>query len=416
MLESYLIAYLERIENATGDEMKAAFERFGNESLPSIVTRIAGSNEAVMTIAGPLSPAGPSPLARFFGFSGTGYFDIIAAAKQLKNDPTVTDVRVAFDTPGGTVSGMDAARQALAELVAAKNVTAENHGVIASAGYYLASAVKKITAMSPLALTGSLGILIAGLDTSEALARNGVKRVRIVSQNAPNKSPDLNTTQGLGVIRDEINAMERVFIRVIAQGRGVTDEKVIADFGKGGVMIAQDPDPEKPDAFKMGMIDAVISSGGIVADIDPEGDGTAAMQIDESSANIQTHVEKLEIPTTRGTQIMDLQKLKSEHPALYAEVIGIGVKQERDRVDAHLAMGTAAEDMPLAMTCIKDGSEFTPAINAKYMASNMNKADRLARDKESAGDIPTATEAEIAAAYQTALATATAKALGVDIK
>lgn len=409
--ESFLEKYLEAIENATLEDKNAAFERFGDVESSSIIGRTEGSSVATISIIGVLTPDGPSPIARFFGFGGTGYSEIIAAIDELEKDQSITDVTIVTKTPGGTIEGMDLARQAIERLAVVKNVTFENHGLIASAGYYLATAegVKEIVAMSPLDETGSIGIARGGFDYTDALAREGVKRIKIISSNAPNKQADPNTTQGRQVHQDELDAVERVFISKIAIGRNTTEQNVIENFGQGGVFIAQDPDPDKPDALKAGMIDRVIAqtnSGGSNAiggvDEDPE------MQAVEGGGQ------------TKGTIKMDLTKLKSEHPSLYAEVVSVGVAQgidtgatqERERVDAHLTLGEASGDMKYATLCIKEGTGLTAVVTAKHMAASMNKNAKGDRATESEGDL--STEGGEGDSSDKDLAEATAKLLGVE--
>ena len=178
--KNYAASFLELIENASTEDRAAAFSAFADEPLPSIINRGNNVNEATIKITGMLSPAGPSPLARFFGFGGTGYSEIISAVKELEDDPQINTVRIAMDTPGGTVAAMDVARQAIESLASNKTVIVENHGQILSAGYYLATAVgvNQIVAMTPLVETGSIGVIIAGLDFSESLAREGIKKIR----------------------------------------------------------------------------------------------------------------------------------------------------------------------------------------------------------------------------------------------
>ncbi len=89
---------------------------------------------------------------------------------------------------------------------------------------------------------------------------------------------------------------------------------------------------------------------------------------------------------------MDLETLKAEHPKLYAAIlqtgIDTGITRERDRVAAHLTMGTQSGDMKTAMTAIEDGSEMTQKLQATYMAASMNRSDVDARnaDDSDAGD------------------------------
>ncbi len=394
--ESYARQYLEKIENATFDERAAAIAAFGGGEPDGIITRDDITGEAIITVKGMLTPMGPSPLARFFGFGGTGYNEIIAAARELEADESIKTVRLAMNTPGGTVDGMGAARLAIQSLASKKTVIAENHGVLASSGYYVATAAHRITAMTPLALSGSIGVMMAGVDVTDALSREGVKRISIVSANAPNKDPDIATAQGQSIVQKELDAMERIFIDAVASGRNITAEDVIANFGKGEALVARDPDPEKPDALKAGMIDSVITqSGEVVAEIDDSVELTA--KFDNHGGNVIPIVLKSTAEgggklTTRNVK-MDMTQLKLEHSALYAQAVDEGVKtgiaQERSRADAHATMGEASGDMVYALACIKDGTDFTPAVNAKYLAANMNKAAIVARAGEGPGKIET---------------------------
>lgn len=409
---NFATRYLETLENASIEERAAAFDRFGSQALPDIVSRVEGSNEAAITITGPLSPEGPSPIARYFGFGGTGYSSIISAAKALVADESIETVRLVMDTPGGTVAGMDPAWQALSELAASKKVIAENHGMIASAGYYLATAAPEIVAMSPLSETGSIGVIRAGFDFTEAMASMGIKRIKIVSSHAPNKQADPTTPEGRVVHQNDVDAVERVFIRKVAEGRGTTDADVIENFGKGGMLIAQDPDSDKPDAVSVGMIDSVITGDAVAAEA-----GTGEDIGASNSATGGDDVVPEAIAAEGGGQneeaiLMDLKQLRAEHPALYAEAVEAGVNQERDRVTTHIDLGKAAGDLDLAVSCITDGVEHTAASNGKYLAVQMTNNAIAARATESEGDLNV--EAAAAETLEADVAKALAAELGVE--
>lgn len=417
----YLAKYLYTVENATPEDRTMALEQFGETGLPDILTRDE-SDTASITITGPLSPEGPSPIARFFGFNGTSYNDVAEAAEALRNDPTIKNVKLLMDTPGGTVAGIDTARSALATLAKEKNVVAENHGMIASAGYYLASAADTITAMTPFAKTGSIGVVVARIDVSEAMARNGIKRIKIVSKNAPNKQPDPTTERGLGVIQDEIDATERVFIKTVAEGRGTTVDDVIENFGKGGLLIAEDPEEGKPDAISVGMIDGMANSS--TPEMVDEDDGVIAKdnilrynseETDPTSGegDFALNHEPVEDRPNEKETFMDLKTLKAEHPAVFEEAVSVGVNQEKERVDAHLTMGKASNDMDLAVACISDGSDFSPSVNAKYMAAGMKNQNIEARTDESETPIDTP-KVEGGGVEEEARDNAVAEALGVS--
>jgi hypothetical protein len=84
---------------------------------------------------------------------------------------------------------------------------------------------------------------------------------------------------------------------------------------------------------------------------------------------------------------MDLIELKAKHPTLCAQLVAEGETAERDRVSAHLTMGSASGDMKTAMTAIEDGSAMTALISAKYMAAGMKRQDTVAREEDNVGPL-----------------------------
>ena len=409
MESSYAESYLTKIENATIEERAAAANMFGEKSANEIMSIENGV--AKIYVTGSLSPDGPSPLDRFFGFTGTAYSDIIDAANQAREDSSVQSTLLLMNTPGGTVAGMDGAFYALSELNKTKEITVENHGMIASAGYYLAMAGSKIKAVSPLAMTGSIGVIMAGIDSTEAMNRAGFKRIKIVSSNAPDKQPDISTDQGRATIQNEIDAIERVFLDTISSSRGVSVEYVKENFGKGGILIAKDPSGA-PDALKVGMIDEVINSSDARGGDDFE---AKEPKKEYNSIGFKKHGnEKNAEQKKEKGDYMDLNQLKAEFPAVYNAAVNIGVTQERERVEAHAEMGEASGDMELAMKCIKEGTEFSATVNAKYLAAGMKNQAISARADEAVPPVNAKTEIDEREAKEEELNKLVAAELGVN--
>jgi ClpP class serine protease len=386
MREDYLSDYLHRTQSASTEKLALATSMFSNVPLDDIVSINEAGDQATIMITGPLTVDGPDFLDRLFGFGGTSYNAITHAAISLKKNDSIKKVRMLMATPGGTTDGVGQAHRALLDLAATKELIAENHGEISSAGYFLAVAAHKIIAMSAMVLTGSIGIVAAGLDISEALERDGIKRIKIVSANAPNKQADVTTDSGLEVVRDEINSIERIFIDIVATGRNTTKEDVIANFGKGAVLVANDPDESMPDAISVGMIDGVINTD----DVPPANDSG-----------------KLE-----GTIDMDINELQANHPAVFAEAVQRGVTMERMRVDAHVKLGAASGDVALALKNIEDGVEHSAVSNALYTAAQINRQTIADRNADNVGDVDT-DNGDVGG--DTPLAIAAAQALGVTL-
>lgn len=253
-----LIEYLEHraaIDYKSFTEKPEAFGCIDN--VPSVDNNILSieGDTATIEIVGILNKEGPDFFDKIFGIAVTGYNQIIAAAQEIAENDSVKKVILKMDTPGGLAIGVDEAFQAINSLE--QKVIAENHGMIASAGYWLAVSADEIVSTSPTNLTGSIGVKIAGFDPSKAETEFGIKRVVIVSENAPEKDATLRTKKGIATLQKEVNAIERVFFDRISGARNVTIEHIKENFGQGAVFVADDPGFEEKDAISVNMIDGL---------------------------------------------------------------------------------------------------------------------------------------------------------------
>lgn len=95
---------------------------------------------------------------------------------------------------------------------------------------------------------------------------------------------------------------------------------------------------------------------------------------------------------------MDLEKLKADHPGLYASVFASGkaegAAQELDRVKYHLTMGTKSGAEALAIKACLDGKgKDDGELQAEYLTAGMNRASLGARAQDEQlleGNNPTA--------------------------
>lgn len=315
---NFIKNYLEKIENATAEDRQQAEAFFNDEKLsqesehPDILS--FSGETAFVKIEGILSRTGPSWIDQLFGFNGTAYNDIIESLKIASENDQIKIIRLLMDTPGGRTNGVDETFQAVLEAKKHKKVVAENHGMIASAGYWIAVGASQIVATAPSNETGSIGTVIALLDISKMLEKEGIKQVTIVSKNAPNKWPDISKKSGRDVLQQRVDANERVFISRIAQGRRLSEEHVIKNFGQGALLIAQDPDNDNSDALSVGMIDAITASGAL-------GKNTNQASV---KAQVANGVRSPEVTSNKQPKkekkAMNLIEAIAEHPGIDAEV------------------------------------------------------------------------------------------------
>lgn len=307
---------------------------------------VAG-DQAEITIKGVLTPS-PSFMAMLFGGGNATYPEIVAAIREAEQDDSVRSITLAVDSPGGHVNG-------LFDLIAvlqgaSKPITAVVHGMAASAAYAIVCQAGRIEAKNRGVRVGSIGIAAA--------FRVSEDDVVLSSTAAPKKRPDVRTEEGRAIVIEELDALHEIFAESIASGRGVTVEKVNADFGQGATLLAG-------EALKRGMIDAIAETPLKVVD---NTDSTTA----RSGGNIPE------------TGRMDLKTLKAQHPDVYAAAVQEGADQERDRVTAHLTFGQQCGAMETAVKAINDGVGITASLTATYLTAGKNRDDVTARQEDDA--------------------------------
>lgn len=159
-------------------------------------------------------------------------------------------IMLLMDTPGGAVSGVNSFADAVAAGTQKKRTVAHVAGTAASAGYWIASQASEI-AIDRVGIVGSIGV-VAAVPKQVTAGDDGYVDIEIVSSNAPNKRPDPTSEGGANEIRTTLDAIEAQFIADVAKGRKVSTDKVIADFGQGGVKVGK-------AAIGAGMADKVQS-------------------------------------------------------------------------------------------------------------------------------------------------------------
>lgn len=326
------------------DSIKAQIDRAKeacfvfNEDAIAIIERASASNgvmveagnTAVIRIEGVLTEK-RDVFAAFFGGGNTLYPDIVNAVKKANEEYGVDSITLAVGySPGGSVLGMIEAMDAIRNSEKPVHAVVRNGAL--SAAYGLVSQADTITAMGRGTQFGSVGV---AMDTSVYPSE-----ISIANTESPNKRPDLRTDDGRAVVRDQLDGMYSVFAETIAAGRGTTVETINKDYGRGSILLAN-------QALKAGMIDAINDSS--------------------------------QVTKTEAKRAMDLEKMRAEFPALYAEIIALGAAKERDRVCSHLILGEASGDMKTAVQAVNDGAEMTSTITAKYQAAAMNKQSLGAR-------------------------------------
>lgn len=316
-----------------------------------------GEFDRVLTVAGDVAEIKvtgivtntPSFMAMLFGGGNVTYPEIISALAEADQNPEVKRAKLRVDSSGGTFDGLFETIAALQAFTKPLEGVVQNKA--ASAAFGLVAQCDRVVAVNRAARVGSVGVV-----GSFAVDENIVE---IANSDSPKKRPDVKTDTGKAIVREELDPLADLFAEAIATGRNTTKEKVIAEYGQGGMLLAD-------DALKRGMIDAI-------AEPSLRAVKTAKPTPTASSGGINPE-----------TGPMDLNTLMAQHPDVYAAAVKKGTDDERDRVSAHLTMGETSGDMATAVAAINDGSPMTASLTAKYFSAGMNRSDLAARDGDDA--------------------------------
>jgi signal peptide peptidase SppA len=184
---------------------------------------------------------------------GTSTEQFAAMFRQVLNDPNVKAIVFDVDSPGGSVDGVP---ELAAEILAArgqKKMVAVANAQAASAAYWIACCADELV-VTPSGAVGSIGVYGAHQDISQALEAEGVK-VTLIS--AGKHKTEGNPYEPLSdeakaAMQSDVDAFYSMFVKAVAQGRGVTPDAVRSGFGQGRMVLAK-------DAVAEGMADRVAT-------------------------------------------------------------------------------------------------------------------------------------------------------------
>jgi ClpP class serine protease len=207
---------------------------------------------AVIPIEGAIFPRA----SLFTAISGGVSVDTLAADfSTALADPLVTGIVLLIDSPGGDKNGVPELAGMIHAARGKKPIVAYGRELVASAAYWIGSAADELVIASD-ALVGSIGVVAGVADPS----KQGGRSIQFVSSRAPHKRTDPTTEAGRARYQARVDAVEDIFIADVARYRGVTPEKVMADFGQGDLLVGQ-------AAVAAGMADRLGSFEGVVAEL-----------------------------------------------------------------------------------------------------------------------------------------------------
>lgn len=322
--------------NELNTEVRNALQVRDGEPFPGSRRTDTRGSVAIIPIIGSIVPRG----GYFSSWSSAA--SIATIAKDLSvaiEDPTVSAIVLNIDSPGGDITGVSELATYIYESRGKKPIVAYVYGLGASAAYWIATAAGRIVA-ADTSEVGSIGVVSTYTDWSEWDKKNGLNEIEIVSSQSPKKRLSPSSVAGRAEVQRVVDDLADIFISAVARYRGVTSDKVVSDFGEGGVMVAS-------RALSAGMIDEVGS--------------------------LEKILSQLNTPLKNGflTKTTEYQT-KMELAAVKAAA------EERERIQGILSLKTAAGP---AGQAVIDAALLDATATKEIIAGKINRAEEEALGK-----------------------------------
>lgn len=177
-------------------------------------------------------------------FGGTEDSMLAKFAEQLNegaSDPDVRAIILKINTPGGSVTSSDILYNEIKNFKSKKNIPiiALYMDIAASGGYYVSMAADYIIS-HPTTITGSIGVIMQGINIKDGLDKIGIKDQSITSgANKAIGSPFLEMTPEQRIILQNIvNDYYGRFYQIVKSGRPKIAEKDLKPLCDGRVFTA----------------------------------------------------------------------------------------------------------------------------------------------------------------------------------
>lgn len=193
---------------------------------------------AFVPVRGVLTP-NSAILERYLGW--TTYHGIAETMAEVTASDEVQATVMIYDTPGGSVMGIQAAVEAVKAAAKVKPVHGIVHPLAASAGYWVVSQCTDIS-LTPGSWVGSVGTMMTA-DQPVQPGMGGFQYFILTSEHAGAKRPDLSTEEGQKLAQTRLDTMEADFLAAVADGRGIAAADV------PGRMSRTDNDADGGDVF-----------------------------------------------------------------------------------------------------------------------------------------------------------------------
>lgn len=173
--------------------------------------------------------------------TGYNHRQFLRMLDQAKEDDSIKGIVLRVNTPGGGVSESAEIYKKLVEIKKETNkpIYVSMGAMAASGGYYIAAPADKIFATNET-ITGSIGVIMQGINYKELAERYGVRFETLKSgeyKDIMSPTKDM-TDQEREILQTMVDNMFDRFVQVIADGRNMSEAQV-RDFADGRIYDGQ---------------------------------------------------------------------------------------------------------------------------------------------------------------------------------
>ena len=320
LIEEDYFKFMLSVADGEGNLQEAMAEKAEiTEKKTVIQSAVKGTDVAVIPVIGPIIPRA----AMFSKVSGiTNLDDLNSMLDEALRNPDVGKILFYFDSPGGHATGINEFADKIYESRGIKPIEGYVSGTAASASFWLASAVDKLS-IDATARLGSVGVVVA-------VPKNDDEVVEIVNSNSPKKRLDPEKKEDKAEYVRYLDSMADVFFEKLSRNFGIDDVAYVQEhFGKGGVRVGA-------DAVKNRMAHEISSLQKVVDRLATE--STVAPQ-DVAAPNTFQGVsfeEKVENEFVDTGGSMTKAELIEKHPELFNSIVeeAIEGKVEQAKFDS----------------------------------------------------------------------------------
>ena len=292
--------------------------------------------------------------------SGATSTDMLATDIQAAlDDPAAKALVLDIDSPGGEATGINELSELIYNARGKKTIKAYVGGMGASAAYWIASAADEVV-VDDTAQLGSVGVV---LNLRKREDRPGEKSYEIVSSNAPNKRPDLDSEAGIAQLQTRADELANVFLDKVARNRGIARDEINTRFRQGGIATGA-------LAVEAGMADRLGSLESLIAELAGSTPRVTQPKRNVSMTTVRT-TEELQAAIEAGADPKTLEIATVEavdKDALKAEAAATATAAERERCKGILDLASAGFEKEVAQA-IDDGASVEATGLALFKAA-----------------------------------------------